>query len=176
MTLHGNSWENNIDLSGNFAGDHHAWSQNSRPTWINRPSAPNLPPLMVPSQQLGRAISASTPSMFASFPSFVNGFGQFQAMNGARRYNSNPGRTGTSFGSARSNIWSAMQGSGEISPISNMSAASYQPAGFLQAPQAYQPRPIGTPLSPTAAEFSSANVNGPWNATVSPPVPHIVSY
>ena len=56
-----------------------------------------------------------------------------------------------------------------ISSFGNPAASTQQaiqPPGQTSAVASYQPRPIGTPLSPTAAEFNSSSLN-PWNPTVS---------
>lgn len=46
--------------------------------------------------------------------------------------------------------------------------AQYQQAGMVPGQGQYQPRPIGTPLSPTAAEFTSFNSGGgSWASSVS---------
>jgi len=43
---------------------------------------------------------------------------------------------------------------------------SFQQSSMPQAPVVYQPRPIGTPLSPTALEFNAGSQQAPWNAQV----------
>jgi hypothetical protein len=55
-----------------------------------------------------------------------------------------------------------------IAPFNNPMAATQQslnPPGQNGTLNVYQPRPIGTPLSPTATEFNSMNPT-PWNPTV----------
>ncbi|KAL8712819.1 MAG: hypothetical protein Q9220_003027 [cf. Caloplaca sp. 1 TL-2023] len=45
---------------------------------------------------------------------------------------------------------------------------AYQPMGMYQSGMPYQPRPIGTPLSPTATEFQADQPSSnPWNTTAS---------
>ncbi|KAL2013423.1 hypothetical protein VTN00DRAFT_948 [Thermoascus crustaceus] len=49
-----------------------------------------------------------------------------------------------------------------VRPPANQQLAAYQHVGMFPVPP-YQPRPIGTPLSPTAAEFTSTNTSVvPW--------------
>jgi len=43
---------------------------------------------------------------------------------------------------------------------------SFQQSTTSQAPAVYQPRPIGTRLSPTAIEFNTGSQQAPWNAQV----------
>ena len=165
-----NIWENHPSSSssnGSTNAGPNIWTPGPRPPWMNRPSAPALPPLIVPPQQSIRAYSGSTSPVFASMPQYFSDINQYQYGNGLRRYTNQSSRSGSSFNPTRSNGWSPYGSSGEISPISNISPASYQPMGLFQAPHGYQPRPIGTPLSPTAAEFTSANGTVPWSGTVS---------
>ena len=164
-----NTWDHNLVTSAansNFASSANIWAQGSKPHWMNRPAAPALTPIMVPSHQAVRSYSGSSSPIFGNVPPFFGEANQYSFNNGTRRYNNQSSRSGSSFTSNRGPGWSSYGTSGEISPISNLSSASYQPMGLFQAPQGYQPRPIGTPLSPTAAEFPGGNNNGPWNASV----------
>ena len=163
-------WDNGLSATnpnGNINPGANIWAQGSRPPWMNRPSAPSLPPLMVPPQQSVRAYSGSSSPVFGNMPQCFGDVNQYQYGAGLRRYNNQSSRSGSSFNPTRSSCWSSYGSSGEMSPITNISPASYQPMGLFPAPHGYHPRPIGTPLSPTAAEFTSANGNGPWNTTVS---------
>ncbi|KAL8952694.1 MAG: hypothetical protein Q9222_001393 [Ikaeria aurantiellina] len=48
------------------------------------------------------------------------------------------------------------------------SNSAYQPMGMYQPGMPYQPRPIGTPLSPTATDFQADQPSSnPWNTTAS---------
>ena len=164
-----NIWDNNPSTSSSSCSINagpNIWTHGSRPPWMNRPSAPALPPLMVPPQQPIRSYSGSTSPVFGTMPQYFGDINQYQYGNGFRRYTNQSSRSGSSFNPTRSNGWSPYGSSGEISPITNISPASYQPMGLFQAPHGYQPRPIGTPLSPTATEFTSGNGNVPWGATV----------
>lgn len=81
-------------------------------------------------------------------------------------------RPGSAFGSYPygSNNFNVFPTTGYSPPITPL---SYQQPGMSQPPSAYQPRPIGTPLSPTAREFNACVMGGsnggqqaPWNAQV----------
>ena len=43
---------------------------------------------------------------------------------------------------------------------------NFQQSAMSQSSTVYQPRPIGTPLSPTALEFNAGEQQAPWNAQV----------
>ena len=162
-------WDSQLNASnacGNLSLGSNIWAQGSKAPWMNRPAAPTLPPLMVPSQHPMRAYSGSSSPIYGNIPQYFGDLNQFQYGNGPRRYNNQSNRSGSSYNSARTVGWGSYGASGEISPATSISPVSYQPMGLFQAPQGYQPRPIGTPLSPTAAEFTTANGSGPWNATV----------
>lgn len=166
-----NAWDHNLtaSLNGNLPSGANIWSQGPRPPWMNRPAAPALPPLMVPPQQQLRSFSGSTSPILGNLPQYLGDPNQFQYGNGLRRYNNQSSRSGSSFNTARSAGWGSYGTSGEMSPLTSVSPTSWQPMGLFQAVQGYQPRPIGTPLSPTAAEFTAGNGNGPWNTTVNRP-------
>ncbi|MCJ1244303.1 hypothetical protein MMC30_001501, partial [Trapelia coarctata] len=142
------------------------WGQGSRP-WMNRPMAPALPPLMVPQQQQmqHRAYSGPTSPVSGGSNRFGNDFTTFQGGQGLRRSNTQNSRTGSTYTQGRNNGWDTF-GHGNDGSMMNMSpVSSFQPMGMFQAPMSYQPRPIGTPLSPTAAEFTSNNtITNPWNS------------
>ncbi|KAL1978847.1 hypothetical protein VTN31DRAFT_1706 [Thermomyces dupontii] len=78
-----------------------------------------------------------------------------------RRSVSNIGRGTPCFGPPAAN-WGAFGGvipGGTASKPLNTALNAYQQIGMHPIPQ-YQPRPIGTPLSPTAAEFTANSANG----------------
>lgn len=84
---------------------------------------------------------------------------------GPRRSLSQVNRGGPCF-PTQSSPWGAFAAAAPGSPVSrsaaNMGSSAYQPVGMYSIPP-YNPRPIGTPLSPTATEFTSANANAtPW--------------
>ena len=66
----------------------------------------------------------------------------------------------------QSSPWGTFPTAAPGSPVSrsatNRPSGAYQPVGVYSIPP-YNPRPIGTPLSPTATEFTSTNANTtPW--------------
>ena len=165
-----NNWDSN-NFAGNFQSGSNIWGQTAGRSWINRPVVPSLPPLMVPQQPVPpglRTYSGPSSPTSGENPNFFGTFNQFPFGNGPRRNNNQGNRSGSTFSSNRGNVWNTNWSNGEISPVFGLNGGPYQPMGMFQAPQAYQPRPIGsTPLSPTAAEFTVANTGGPWNAPVS---------
>ena len=142
------------------------WAQGPSRTWMNRPLAPALPPIMVPPQQPHRTYSGPTSPISIGSGRFMNELNQFSG--GLKRSNTQNSRSGSAYAPPRGQGWD-MYGSGNdgSSVLSTSPTSSYQPMGMFQAPMAYQPRPIGTPLSPTAAEFTTNSGNvGPWNSAV----------
>lgn len=90
---------------------------------------------------------------------------------GPRRSMTQANRGGSCF-PAQSSPWPAFptEPSGNAIPRSpgGMPCSTYQQVGLYPIPP-YQPRPVGTPLSPTATEFTSSSSNAlPWgNSSVS---------
>lgn len=104
---------------------------------------------------------------------FVNDFSQYQSGFGLRRHNVPSPRNDVPAPQHRINNsgWSVVgNGLGGLEAMNlGMNPNNpYQPMGMYQPPVPYQPRPIGTPLSPTAAEFRADQPPGnPWNTAVS---------
>lgn len=146
------------------------WGPGSGRSWMNRPMNQGLPSLMVPQQSTLQQRTLSGPS---SPTSSINGrfsdFGHFQGGVGLRRSNTQSTRAGSAYVPNRNNDWDTFSMLSDGGSINGMNPInSYQPPSMFQQPMTYQPRPIGTPLSPTAAEFTIGNIsNGPWNAVVS---------
>ena len=144
------------------------WGQGNRP-WMNRPMAPATAPLLMSQQQQlqQRTFSGPTSPVSAGPGRYGNDFSQFQGGQNLRRSNTQTSRTGSGFPHIRNNGWDGTVNNNDSYGMSLSPVAPFQPMGMFQAPMAYQPRPIGTPLSPTAAEFTTSNaVNGPWNSAV----------
>ncbi|KAL8789589.1 MAG: hypothetical protein Q9213_001025 [Squamulea squamosa] len=98
---------------------------------------------------------------------FVNEFNQYQAGFGPRRNNVQSPRNDALPPQQRNNNGWPLVGNGmgglEAMNI-GMSSTPYPPTGMFPSAMAYQPRPIGTPLSPTAAEFRTDQPPAnPWN-------------
>jgi hypothetical protein len=146
-----------VDTTSAFGQD------STRGTWFGRgPPQPvhSLPP---------RVFSGPAVRNMAGDNGFVNGPGQFNVPQPLHRPSIQNGRIGTGF-NHRNAAWTPY--SGNISStehiMNGQPSTGYQPAGSYHIPIPYQPRPIGTPLSPTAAEFQSNNAgNNPWNPQVS---------
>ncbi|KAL8943785.1 MAG: hypothetical protein Q9211_000868 [Gyalolechia sp. 1 TL-2023] len=104
---------------------------------------------------------------------FVNDFNQYHSAFGVRRNNVQDLRNDALDAPQRnnSNGWPVM-GNGvgglEAMNIGMNPNHAYQAMGMYPPTMPYQPRPIGTPLSPTASEFRTDEPSaGPWNTPVS---------
>jgi hypothetical protein len=157
------------NLSQPYQQPANIWGQGNRP-WMNRPMAPALAPLMVSQQQhmQQRAYSGPTSPISGGPGRFGGEYNAWHGAPGLRRSNTQNNRSGSGYAHGRNNAWEQYGGSNDGSVMNMTPMSSFQPMGMFQAPLSYQPRPIGTPLSPTAAEFTSATgVINPWNSAVS---------
>ena len=158
----------NSAVNQQYQGPAPAWGQPGARPWGNRPMANNMQPLVVPQQQQQQLLQSRTFSGPAS-PISNNDFGQFQGP-GLRRSNTQ-NRAASFYPQARDNAWDVFGGG--VAPLDGMNIGmnpsnTYQAIGMYPAPVSYQPRPIGTPLSPEAAEFRAGQAsNNPWNTAVS---------
>lgn len=160
-----------IDLAAPINQQYNAntnhWAQEAGRAWPNRPQVHVPPPLLLPRQQPQHGTYTGPPTpVYGGDGRLMSDFNQFQPPQGLRRPNTQPNRMGpgynqrnTSLGTYASSVSSGGDG---------MSAnTSFQSMGAYQGPVGYQPRPIGTPLSPTAAEFTAShNAPTPWNSQV----------
>ncbi|CAL8579429.1 hypothetical protein XPA_005177 [Xanthoria parietina] len=105
---------------------------------------------------------------------FVNDFNHYQAGFGPRRHNvHSPQSSAASSQQPRNNSsnsnhngWPMIGNTLDGVNLGMNSANAYPPMGIYPPPMPYQPRPIGTPLSPTAAEFrADPPPANPWNHT-----------
>lgn len=147
------------------------WGQAAARPWGTRNMTQGLPALVTQQQQL-QQLQQRTFSGPPS-PASGNGGGAFNEPNhyqygqGLRRANTQNNRTSSAFAQPRNNGYDMFGGSVNSTDVMS-SVSSYQPMGMFQNPMAYNPRPIGTPLSPTAAEFTAGHMSAnPWNAAVS---------
>ena len=96
---------------------------------------------------------------------------RFQGGFNSRRTNAQNQQNGQVVRGPRNNAWQAYgPGLGGLDGLSmgTNPASPYQHLGMYPSTMSYQPRPIGTPLSPTAVEFQTTNrLANPWNAGVS---------
>ena len=152
--------------------------QASGPTWAssgNRPwggrAVPNAATQMIVPQQQQMLLQQRTFSGPAS-PLPSADFNQYQAGPLPRRPNTQT-RAASLYPPARDNVWDAYgNGIGSLDgmtmAMNTIGGGPYQGPGMYSAPMPYQPRPIGTPLSPTAAEFrTGSSSTNPWNTAVS---------
>ena len=166
-----NVWSN-VSRPAISAGFHQepGWGQSGHRLTSQRGMGNGLPAIAMPPQQ---AVQTRNYSMPVS-PQRGNGrsMNEFSQFNHGRTFGlGNPQNSRNSSVLQRSNGWDVYAGGpGPMDDmnLSGMTATStYNPMGAF--PPSYQPRPIGTPLSPTAAEFragSQAPTN-PWNNAVS---------
>ncbi|MCJ1391469.1 hypothetical protein MMC18_004333 [Xylographa bjoerkii] len=141
------------------------WGQGGR-QWGNRPMAPALPPLMVPQQQQVQRNYSGPTSPMSGVSHYGSDFGQYHGGQGLRRSNTQNSRSGSAFAHGRNMGWDTYGNSSDGGLMNMGPPSSFQPMGMFQAPMSYQPRPIGTPLSPTAAEFTASSIStNPWNTT-----------
>ncbi len=177
------------DVVGPFNAVPNAWSGSSRPSfnaalqpdsgwgqpgprsWGQRAIGNALPSSVLVSQQATlpqRNYSVPVSPVSAGGGRGMNDFGQFNQARGYGQMNPRDNRNAPSF--QRGNGWDVYTGG--PGPMDGMNLGGMSPGSTYQSlgmyPSGYQPRPIGTPLSPTAAEFraSQASAN-PWNSAVS---------
>ncbi|KAI4167988.1 MAG: hypothetical protein LQ343_006782 [Gyalolechia ehrenbergii] len=135
-----------------------------------------MPPSAMPPQQpmtQHRILSGPSSPGTIGDGRFVNDFNQYHPGFGVRRNNMQDLRNDALDAQQRnnSNGWPVI-GNGvgglEAMNIGMNPNHAYQAMGMYQPTMPYQPRPIGTPLSPTASEFRTDEPpTGPWNTPVS---------
>ena len=144
-----------------------AWGQPGARPWGNRQMTANVQPIAMPTQQ--QMLQSRTFSGPAS-PVANNDYNSFQTGQGTRRSNTQ-NRAASFYPQTRDNTWDIFGGG--IGSLDGMTigvnpSTPYQTVGMFSAPLPYQPRPIGTPLSPEAAEFRAGQASTtPWNTAVS---------
>lgn len=147
------------------------WGKPGPRPWSQRAMNNALPPpIVVPQQQPPQQRNYSVPvsPVSAGGGRGMNDFGQY---NQGRRYGQmSPQDNRNPLSFQRGNGWEVYTGG--PGPVDGMSlggmnpGSAYQSLGMYQS--AYQPQPIGTPLSPTAAEFRAGQASAnPWNSAVS---------
>jgi len=159
----------NTAMNPHYQSSGQVWGPPGGRPWGNKVIANNAPQMMMPPQQ--QLLQQRTFSGPAS-PFSATDFNQFQGGLPLRRSNTQT-RATSLFPQVRDNGWDAYGGGigsldGMTMSMNPVAAGPYQTPGMFGAPMPYQPRPIGTPLSPTAAEFRAGSAAGnPWNAAVS---------
>lgn len=146
------------------------WGQPGARPW-NNTAVTTLPQLVVPQQQMQQRTFSGPASPASSNDSgLMNDYNQFSSGVGNRRSVTQNASNAPVY-SQRSNGWDTYTGG--IQPVngSNLSLdpnAAFQSVGLYPSTIQYQPRPIGTPLSPTAEEFRATQPSAtPWNAAAS---------
>ena len=144
------------------------WNQHNTGPWNSRADGSALPPLMTPQQRTMSMPMSPGPATDGRFTANANA--QYNGNTGLRRAHAQSYRTASYYPEGR-NEWEGYTATaGPMDPMNvTMEANSmYQPMMMMQNPEPYQPRPIGTPLSPVSQDLrggpGSAN---PWNAAVS---------
>ena len=157
------------NVNQQFSNPNSGWGQGTTRSWMNRPMPQMMPSLVLPQQQQQmpqRNYSGPSSPISGTNSSLINDFSRFQGGQGLRRSNTQSGRGGSIFTQPR-NGWD-LYGNSNNSMDGMSSVSSFPAMGMFQAQAPYQPRPIGTPLSPTAAEFNIGNIStNPWNSAVS---------
>lgn len=165
-----NVWSGPSRPSFNTALDS-SWGQPGPRSWGQRGTGNVLsPPVLVsqqpPMQQRNYSVPVSPVSGGGGRD--MNGFGQLNQARGYSQTNTRDNRNASSY--QRGNGWDIYTGG--PGPMDGMNIGGMSPGSTYQSvgmyPSAYQPRPIGTPLSPTAAEFRAGQASAnPWNSAVS---------
>ncbi len=146
------------------------WTQSGPRPWSQGGVGNVLPPLMVPQQQSISQRNFSVP--LSPVGAGRHGMNDFKQINKGRGF----GHPNAPQNSRNASMFQPGNGwdtyTGGPNSIDGMSInamspnSAYPPIGMY--PSSYQPQPIGTPLSPTAAEFRAGQASGnPWNAAVS---------
>ena len=147
------------------------WGQSGTRSWGQRAMGSALPPPVLVSQQppmQQRNYSVPVSPVSGGGGRGINDFGQFNQARGYGPMNPRDTRNVPSY--QRGNGWDVYTGG--PGPMDGMNLGGVSPDSTYQSlgmyPSAYQPRPIGTPLSPTAAEFRAGQASAnPWNSAVS---------
>jgi hypothetical protein len=149
-----------------------AWGQPGPRPWGQRAAGNALPQMMMSQQQPVQQRNYSVP-LSPVGGSGRRGMSDFNQPNHGRGGFGHPNAPQNNRNASffqPGNAWDAYaSGSSHIDNITmgGMSPASAYPSVGMFQP-AYQPQPIGTPLSPTAAEFRAGQASaGPWNSAVS---------
>ncbi len=142
-----------------------SWGQQGSRPWSQR-GLGNPPVAMMAQQQPTQQRNYSVPlsPVLGGHGRGLSEFSQFNSGRGYGQFNAQANRNATSFqsrGSGYGGYSGTLSSSEAINPTSAFQSVGMYPSG-------YQPQPIGTPLSPTAAEFRAGQVSAnPWNAAVS---------
>lgn len=143
------------------------WGHNTARPSSNFSTGPSLLPF---APQAQRAVSGPQFHGLGGHGRNMNELAAFPSSQAPRHIQTQVGRGGSSY-NQRGTAWGTYPtnftlGDGFASQTSQTNP--YQSSHLLPPANNYQPAPIGTPLSPTAPEFTStAGQNNPWYAQVS---------
>ncbi|KAI9840507.1 MAG: hypothetical protein M1837_001567 [Sclerophora amabilis] len=136
------------------------WGEESAGPWSGRGLSLGLqtqPPL-------SRGFPSAPPQGSTTDAQYVNNVNQIQASQPVVRSNLQAGRGSAPPFNQRTG-WPTYPAGASASEGMGTAPNTSHSAGMIPGPVAYQPRPIGTPLSPTAAEFTASQATAnPWNA------------
>ena len=169
------AFNNSAPASANqqFQQQGSTWGQPGARPWSQRAAAADLSQLIVPQHpNVQQRIFSSPASPISSNDGrMMHDYNHMPGGGGIRRSNTQNSRSSSIYQPHRSNGWEMYPGG--LSPIDSVNlsmnaTSAFQSMGMYPASVQYQPRPIGTPLSPTAEEFRTAQPSAtPWNAAVS---------
>lgn len=145
----------NVQTSGHSIG----WGHNATgPTPTFSMGTPMLP---APQQQ--RAVSGPHFQGLGGHGRGMNELSAFPTSQPPRRSQTQVGRAGPSSYGQRASGWGTYPNNYSVGDNLASQTNPYQSSHLLPPTNNYQPAPIGTPLSPTAPEFtSSAGQGNPW--------------
>ncbi len=159
-----NVWSGSSRLGFNL-GPNSAWGQQNSRTWGQRGMDNTMPPPMMSQQPPMQQRNYSVPISPVSGGS-RRGMNDFDQFSQGRGYGQNNRNTSVFQPGSGWNGYSTAPGPIDGMNLGGMNPGSAYPS--LGFPSAYQPQPIGTPLSPTAAEFRAGQASGnPWNNATS---------
>ena len=166
-----NAWSSSSRPSFGTALQDSGWGQPGSRSWGQRVMGNALPPPVLLSQQPSmqqRNYSVPVSPVSSRGGRGMNDFGHFNQARGYGQMNNRDNNNAPQY--QRSNGWDVYTGG--PGPMDGMNLGGMNPGSSYQSlgmyPSAYQPRPIGTPLSPTAAEFRAGQASAnPWNSAVS---------
>ena len=159
------AWAPNAGLATGGPGAGSVWNPGANRSWLNRP-VPHMQPIVVPPPQSIRAYSGASSPVSNGPGKTMGEFPQFHSNNVNRRGNMPTMRTSSVLGQPRGSGWDFYGANGDGPSFMGMPGPPIQPMGMFSTPMSYPPRPLGSQLSPTAAEFTSTGPAGPWNSNV----------
>lgn len=151
-----------------------SWGQPGARPWNHRAIGTGVPQIVLPQQQMQqmqqRTYSGPASTISSSDGGVISDYNNFPTAVGGRRSNNHNTRNASLFSQNRGNGWDLYAGGVQGLNATSMAmdpTSAFQSVGMYPSSIQYQPRPIGTPLSPTAEEFRATQPsNNPWNVAV----------